>query len=849
MSQSQTQLPASPSNSTFTGLSEREVLSRRTKFGSNVIGSQESSGLAHTILGIVSEPMFFLLVVSALIYFIVGQTSEGVIMLLALAAVSGISLYQEAKSGNAIKALKDLSSPRAKVVRGGVTKLIDSSELVQDDIFIVTEGEAIPADGRILESNDLAVDESFLTGESFPVEHDTSAEHNSILLGSFVTSGQAVAQVSAVGQATRLGQLGKTLKSIESPKSPLQLQIQRFVRNMAIMGILAFSVVWIYHSWKSGNIVLGLMLGLTLAMSILPEELPVAFSVFMALGARRMSLQRVLARQPQVVETLGSASIICVDKTGTLTKNEMKLSTVYDYRADSVHEITPDSNLSETAQQVLIHAMWASETSPYDPMELAIHSLYGRTASSDDRANAKMIHEYPLSGKLPLMTHVYERFDNFTRFASCKGAPEIILSLCSLPKATQTHIYSIIQELATQGLRVLGVAHSTSSIVEPFPESPKGFSWEFDGLVAFSDPPRDNMSQVIADFYRAGVDVKMITGDYPQTALNIASRIGLRHSDTAVTGAELAEMSSEQFKQSVLTHSILARVSPEMKLKIIEALKSTGEVVAMTGDGVNDGPALKAAHIGVAMGRRGTEVARCAASLVLLDDDLSKMISAIGIGRRIYANLKKAFQYIVSIHIPIVGVVTMPALLGWKYGIIFDPVHVIFLELVMGPTCSIVYENEPMEEQLMSQKPRRLTETFLSWKEMAMSIVQGLAILAGLLLVLYWATTNGRSESLARTMVFTTLVFANIALTLVDRSRILSMWRTLHYKNNLVFVIISITVGLLGLILLVPIIGGVFRFSTPSPIETALCFGAGLASTFWFEGYKFIQRLRRRVLY
>jgi Ca2+-transporting ATPase len=525
-------------------------------------------------------------------------------------------------------------------------------------------------------------------------------------------------------------------------------------------------------------------------MSILPEEIPVAFTTFMALGAWRLMKKGIIVKQMKTVETLGSATVICIDKTGTITSNKMSVAKLYVLESNKIIEAKDEVDAIE--KEVIALAMWASEIVPFDAMELAIHHFYHEKVNVDERANFKMIHEYALSGKPPMMTHIFEDKSG-KRIIAAKGAPEAFLEIVKLTSIELKQIKEAIQLLAKDGYRLLGVGEATFE-GDNFPKNQQDLKFELKGIIAFYDPPKDNIAAVIKEFYKAGIKVKIITGDSAPTTIAIAKQIGFKDADHQISGDELMKLSDDELRKCVNTTHLFTRMFPEAKLRIINALKANDEIVAMTGDGVNDGPALKAAHIGIAMGKKGSEIAKQAASLILLNDDLSKMVIAIAMGRKIYANLKKASQYIISIHIPILLIVFIPLALGWVYPTIFSPIHIIFLEIIMGPTCSIIYENEPMEKNTMSQAPKALTTTFFNWKELSMSILQGLIIAIGTLFVYQYAVHYSHSEATTRTMVFTTLIASNLFLTLINRSFYESIFTTLRYKNNLVLYIITITI-------------------------------------------------------
>lgn len=817
------------------GLTAAEVEENRLKFGSNTLEMHEDKVFLNVLKEVVMEPMFILLLAACIIYFAVGQYKEGFIMLVSIFIVAGISLFQEYRSKNAVQALKKLSAAHAKVLRDGQVIQVATEDIVVNDSLLLEEGEVVAADGLIIIANDLSLNESILTGESFAVHKSADGKTN-VNKGTLVTSGSATISVTAVGLKTMFGKIGLSLKEISIVKTPLQNQIRAFVRNMVWIGVIAFLIVVGFNYYQSGDIIQSFLQGLTLAMSILPEEIPVAFSTFQALGAFRLLRNKIIVKQPQYVETLGSATVICVDKTGTLTQNKMSLDFVYDASTKKSIVVKDPALLPPLLME---YAMWSSETNPFDPMEKAIHELYEKSAAIDKRKEFTQVHEYPIGGKPPMMTHIFKNEKGETVIA-VKGGPEGILRQSKIDPIALKQIETQAQDYAKLGYRVLGVGKGSWS-KNDWPKSQEEFEFEFLGLIAFQDPPKENIIQTIKTFRDAGIPVKMITGDYAETALAIAKQVQLDHKDEVLTGEEVMQLNNDALMERLKHVNIFARMFPEAKLKVIEALKDNGEVVAMTGDGVNDGPALKAAHIGIAMGQRGSEVAKSAASLILTDDDLSHMTDAVALGRKIYDNLKKAIQYIVSIHIPIILIVTLPLLFGWVFHDIFSPVHVIFLELIMGPTCSIIYENEPMERGTMNRPPRKAGATFLSLKQLSMSIVQGLMITAGCLGVGYYFIGQGANDTTIRTIIFTTLLFSNIFLTLVNRSFYFSIFKTLKYKNNLVPIIISITLLFIGIFLYLPFARDLFQLQQISFTNIIICIGVAAVATLWVDGWKLLR--------
>jgi P-type Ca2+ transporter type 2C len=820
------------------GLSNDEVLAARKKHGKNAVVLKEENHFFKAVLKFLKDPMILLLLVASIIYFISGKTADAIFLASAIVLVSLISSYQNARSRNALAKLKDFTKPNCKVIRNGKTIEIKTEELVVGDSLLVEEGTSISADGIIVHSNDFSVNESILTGESMSVTKDKSSKDNLVFQGTNVASGLAIATITAIGSETKLGKIGKSLENIKEEKTPLEIQIGNFVKKMAIAGGIIFLIVWAINYFHSYNLFDSLLKALTLAMSILPEEIPIAFTTFMALGAWRMMKKGIIVKQMKTVETLGSATVICIDKTGTITENTMSLAKIFTLESDKINDL--ESDLSDEELQLITTSMFASEINPFDPMEIALHDIYSKKTKKDERSQYKMIHEYPLSGKPPMMTHIFENKSG-DRIIAAKGGSEAIMALCKLSSKEKKQILEAIKSLSNEGYRILAVGEAVFE-AKNYPKTQQEFKLKFKGLLAFYDPPKKNIHTVLQHFYKAGIAVKIITGDNAETTSSIAKQIGFVGFENSISGDELMKLSDSELKKKVSEINLFTRMFPEAKLKIINALKANKEIVAMTGDGVNDGPALKAAHIGIAMGKKGTEIAKQAASLIIINDDLEKMVYAISMGRKIYANLKKAIQFIISIHIPIILTVFIPLALGWIYPNIFSPIHIIFLELVMGPTCSIVYENEPIEKNTMLQKPRPFTDTFFNWKELSTSIVQGLMITIGTLFCYQYAIYQGFNESIVRTMVFVVLVTANIFLTLVNRSFYYSIFTTLSYKNNLVSIIIGITILITGLILYIKPLTNFFAFEQLNINQLLIAIGVGSISVLWYELVKLWKR-------
>ena len=825
------------------GLSDQEVEESRNSNGLNTLNHRVKNGLLHSLIEMITEPMFLFLLTATSVYFITGEYGNGIFMTVAIILVSAISLYQESKSRNAIESLKKLLQPKSKVIRNGEIMEILSEEIVLGDCIQTEEGTFIPADGIVLQSYDFSVNESILTGESFAVLKKENTANNTVFQGTIVASGMGICKVTAIGNQTQLGKIGKTIETIQEEKTPLQIQISNFVKKISVIGLFIFALVWAINFYNSHLFLASLLKALTLAMSIIPEEIPVAFTTFMALGAWRLMKMGIIVKHTKTVETLGSANVICVDKTGTITENKMSLAQWFVLSTNTIKDFE-NHNLSNEDLELLSLSMWASEPIPFDGMEIAIHKAYTDLKIKDQRPYFKLIYEYPLGGNPPMMTHVYED-SNGNRIVAAKGATEAIIAYSILSENEKKQIDQALEIMTKKGFRVLGVGVSEFSGTD-YPKTQQELTFIFKGLIAFYDPPKENIKAVFETFYKAGIQVKIVTGDNAKTTSTIAQQVGFRNPENSLNGDELMAMDETTLKEKVMETTIFTRMFPEAKLKIIEALKANNQIVAMTGDGVNDGPALKSAHIGIAMGKKGTEIAKEAANLILIEDDLAKMIDAIAMGRKIYVNLKKAIQYIISIHIPIILIVFIPLVLGWVYPTIFSPVHIIFLEIIMGPTCSIIYENEPMEPNLMLQKPRPFTTTFFNFKEIMISIIQGLAITLGLLLIYHYCVQENCTEGVTRTLVFLTLISSNIFLTMANRSFYYSVFTTLKYKNNLVILIIGITIIITILLLFIPVFSHFFMFDKVSSKQIGRSVLVGFVSVMWIEIYKYFKRFKSK---
>ena len=821
-------------NQQYQGLSESAIPVLQQQYGRNVFQASGQRNLLHILWELVKEPMFLLLLAACTLYFILGETAEGFMMLVAMSIVTAISIFQDLRSSKAIEALEQYTAPKVIVIRDGVEKLIATEELVPGDVIVIEEGNKVPADATILSENDLTVNESVLTGESFPVSKHAVEGEDRLFQGSTINTGKAWATVTATGNNTSLGKIGSTVSSYSSQKTLLQQQVNKHVKRLAFFGISAFVLIWLINYLKTGLLVESFLLGLTLAMAAIPEEIPVAFSSFMALGAYQMSRIGIISRQPQTIENLGAVSVVCLDKTGTITENKMTVSVLYDFRLDQL--FTPDTQ--PEGSSVLGYAMLSSEREPYDAMEIAILQAFNEHSNAFAHTGLQQSAEYPLSGKPPMMTHVFG--NGGTKIIAAKGAAERILQVCKLGEGMRQYINLRLKEQAAKGYRMLGVASATHE-QGPLPASQDDFNWTFQGFIGLYDPPKKNAATVFRQFYNAGIQIKILTGDYPETVVNIAEQTGVSNASEHCTGDAIQKMDDAELATAIQQYNIFARMYPEAKLRVVNALKAAGNIVAMTGDGVNDAPALKASDIGIAMGKKGTEIARQAADLVITDDNLERLVEAVQQGRKIFINLKKSVRYIISIHIPIILTAALPLLLGWKYANIFTPVHIIFLELIMGPTCSIFFEREPVEDNIMQKPPRKANAGLFTREEIIVSIVQGILLTAAILWLYYFSMHRGDSIQTTRTMVFTAMLIANIFLTFANRSFTEHFGQTIRFRNNLARWILPGSILLLLIIHLIPPVRNIFGFTTISINDILLCTVTAFAGVAWYELYKLLR--------
>ena len=841
------------------GLTEQQAAERLRQEGYNELPSARKRGILAVAFEVAREPMFLLLLAAGGVYLVLGELPEALALLASVFVIIGITLYQENKTERALEALRDLSSPRALVIRSGQERRIAGREVVRGDLVVLAEGDRVPADGIVRQSVSLTVDESLLTGESVPVRKVAQAEqvggteglakgqpggddHPYVYSGTLVVQGRAIVEVLAIGPRSEMGKIGHALQDVRIEQTPLERETGRIVRVFAIWGLALCTLLVIGYGFLRGGWLDGVLAGIALAMSVLPEEFPVVLTVFLALGAWRIAQARVLSRRVPAVETVGAASVLCVDKTGTLTQNRMRVRTLLAGGVLYTAPADPGRLSDRRLQDVAAYGFLASQSNPFDPMEQALHTFASQAAPEIMGQERTLIREYPLTPQLLAVTRVWASASHPAHTGSCvvaaKGAPEAIARLCRLSETERQHLMEGVDAMVGQGLRVLGVA---SSVYEPesLPDQPDGFDLELLGLIGLADPIRPEVPAAVRECYDAGVRVVMITGDYPGTAQAIARQIGLRTPENVITGPELDAMDDVTLRERIATTNIFARVVPEQKLRLVNALKARGEVVAMTGDGVNDAPALKAAHIGIAMGGRGTDVAREAAALVLLDDDFSSIVRAVRMGRRIFDNLRKAMAYVLAIHVPIAGLALLPVLFGWP--LVLMPVQIVFLELIIDPASSIVFEAEPEEADVMRRPPRDPRTPLFTRATVSLNVLQGASILAIVVTVLLLSLRLGSPAPEARALTFTTLIVANLALILADRSRTRTILATLRTRNAALWWVMLGAAALLLLVLYVPFLRDLFGFALLHPDDLLICLVAGLASMAWFEAIKVVR--------
>ncbi|WP_439537105.1 cation-translocating P-type ATPase [Methyloversatilis sp.] len=817
--------------SASSGLSEAEVAVRRARDGWNELAADRTRGIPDIVLEVAREPMFLLMLGAGALYLLIGDPQEALVLLGFVLVIIAVTVVQQRRTETALAALRDLSSPRALVLRGGKVMRVAGREVVVGDRMLLNEGDRVPADGVVLSAHDFTLDESMLTGESVAVARLPVAGGPAlpVFAGTLVVSGQATVEVSAIGNATELGKIGKSLGAISSGASPLQIELAKLARRLAVIGGVLCVLLALLYAMLRGGWLDGLLAGITLAMGVLPQEFPVILIVFLAFGARRIAAHGVLTRRLPAIETLGQTTVLCVDKTGTLTRNRMAVAALV-AGDDTLHLDAgqPLAELPETFHRLLEYAVLASETDPHDPMEKAFLSLADAHLSNTEHLHPdwRLAREYELSPDLLAMSHLWQVPDSARSEVASKGAPEAIADLCHLSPEARAHVSQQAGALADRGLRVLAVAHA----LHPGSEAPAiqhDFEFRFIGLIGLADPLRDGVPAAVAECRAAGVRVVMITGDHPRTAQAIAAQAGIEGS-RVLTGPELAAMDDAAFAAAAAQGGVFARVSPQQKLALVEALKARGDIVAMTGDGVNDAPALKAAHIGIAMGRRGTDVAREAADLVLVEDDFAALVHAIRLGRRIFRNLRHAMTYTLAVHVPIIALATAPVLFGWP--LVLAPAHIAFLELVIDPSCSVVFESDEADAGVMHEPPRPGSDPLLPSARLWTSLLLGAVTSAVVLAVHAFARAQGFDPSVVRTWVFIALVSSGIALIFCARTHGGAWLDALRGTAPVARGIIAATVLALLAVTSVPWLAAQFGFTPLAPAHWLAACALGLAS-------------------
>ena len=729
------------------------------------------------------------------------------------------------------------------MIRDGKETRIAGREVVPGDLIILNEGDRIAADAELFSTTNLTVDEALLTGESNPVSKFEQAGHSNsnhlVFSGTLIVQGKASARVIATGSETQFGKIGKSLLTIEEDETRLQKEMKVMIKNLFIIGAVISAGVILAFYFTRGNFIQSTLNGLASAMAILPEEFPVVLTVFLALGAWRLSRKNVLTRKPSAIETLGSATVLCSDKTGTITQNKMQIAELYDgnriFKSGSFN-----SNQSEIIELIKT-SLHASQSDSKDPMEKAIYETYKSIRQSDLHNHA--IREYPLSKKMLAITRVFREEAQDAHSVFCKGAPETVFKLCKLNKQEATKHLEVVHQMAEQGYRVIAAASSTWP-KKTLPEKQSDFNFQFKGLLAFEDPIRPEVPAAIKECKQAGIKVIMITGDFPTTAKSIAKQIGMDMQAGIMTGEELTKISDGELQKKIKNINVFARAIPEHKLRIVQALKANQEIVAMTGDGVNDAPALKAANIGIAMGSKGTDVAREASSLVLLDDNFASIVAAIRLGRKIFDNLQKAMSYIIAVHIPIIGLALLPALVP-SLPVLLMPLHIVFMELIIDPSCSIAFETEQEEMGIMSRPPRATNHRFFSSRRIAFSALKGGLLLAMVITVYFLSLREGHTEGEVRAIAFSSLIIGNIFLILSTLSKTRSFLSVIKEKNIAAISILLVALGLLVLIISIPSTQHIFNFEFPGYQHFATALIGSSVMLAIIEAIKFFSNRRK----
>ena len=831
------------------GLSETEAQERLKAEGFNELPRPDHRTPFRIVFEVIREPMLALLFAGGIIYLLLGDLQEALILLVFALASIVITIVQEARTERVLEALRDLTSPRALVIRDGIHKRIAGREVVRGDIVILSEGDRVPADALLRQCQDLQTDESLLTGESVPVRKLARAaavpsaparpggdDLPQVFSGTLIVRGTGVAEVTATGVRSEIGKIGQSLSTLEPEPPRLQAQMRRVVLLFALVGGSVSMLAVVLYGLLRGGWLDAVLAGIALGMSMLPEEFPVVLTVFMAMGAWRISHARVLTRRASAIETLGSASVLCTDKTGTLTENRMSIAELRLKDGSAFAVDAAGFKLPGAFQDMLRIGILASAPEPFDPMERAFHELGRHAFEGKIEKRRILVRSYGLRPELLAVTQVWQ--DDDGSIVAAKGAPEAIAALCGASVDELAALKASVDIMADEGLRVLGVARARVS-GKDLPDDPHGFSFEYLGLVGLADPLRASVRDAVTECRSAGIRVVMITGDYPKTAGAIARQAGL-DSRQIMTGEELQSYADAELAEHVRTTTVFARIMPEQKLRIVNALKADGEIVAMTGDGVNDAPSLKAAHIGIAMGGRGTDVAREASSMVLLDDDFGSVIKAVRLGRRIYDNLRKAMGFIFAVHVPIAGLALLPLIFGLP--IIFSPIHIAFLEMVIDPVCTLVFEAETEEEDVMGRPPRPAAEPLFSWRLISWGLLQGLLAFTLVGAIFLIASKRGMPADEVRALTFFSLVLSIVSLILVNRSFSTSFITAIRRPNTMLAWILALVVVILALSQLVPAVRDLFRFGPLHIDDIGLAVAAAVAVLLLLELAKTLWR-------
>ncbi len=821
------------------GLDEAEAQARLARAGPNILQQSGSKGMLQIVRGTLREPMFLFLLAAASLYLLIGNPAEGLFLLGAAMVSIGLVVIQELRSQRALEALQALAEPFARVIRGGVERRIAARDLVPGDIVLVAEGERVPLDGVLVGGDVLTVDESMLTGESVPVNkvadaaRDWHLEGNgreqgmsALFAGTLIVRGHGVIKAVSTGRATRLGRISKLLATIQSEPTLLQRTSARLIGRLGLIAFGFCLIVLLAYGLLRGNWIEGALAGITLAIALLPEEFPMVLVVFMAIGSWRLAQQKVLVRRAAVIETLGAATLLCVDKTGTLTENRMTVSAIW---VDGVlHELKHADDVRPEAAHLIGKAALASAVRPVDPMDRAVRNLAQVVVDDDGQGQrGAPIRTHPLHPDLLAVIQVWAAEGNRSIVAA-KGAPEAIFKLCHMNTDMQARMHDVVVAMAESGLRVLGVASRSHD--GAVPDDLSDGAYDFEGLVGFSDPLRPDVPAALLSARRAGVDVAMITGDYPATALAIARQAGIDTGPGVLSGSEIGALDFSALRERIRPIRIFARILPEQKLALVEAFKANGEVLVMTGDGVNDAPALEAAHIGIAMGERGTDVAREAADIVLLDDSLASIVRGISLGRTIFRNLRKALTFVMAVHVPIAGLALLPILLGLPP--LLFPLHVVLLELVIDPVCSLVFEAEPEGKGAMERPPRAASESLFGRREILVALLQGSIILAGIFGIYIWALQTDMAESAARALAFVALIVSNLVLAFADSAEPGTAF--FDRRRKVFWMIGGAAAVVVSVVLYQPGAEAMFKLSAPPPLALLSALVVAVLAAGWF---------------